>query len=88
MFSFLITLLSDITQTGILIFLLHNKLSSVLNLKLVRLSLSSSLSSQSMTLSFFINLNLVKSLAKIKPSSSNSSIKEKTSSLICLIILK
>ena len=45
MFSFLITLLSDITQTGILIFLLYNKLSSVLKLKLVRLSSSSSLSS-------------------------------------------
>ena len=87
MFSFLITLLKDITQTGILIFLLYNKLSSVLNLKLVRLSSSSSLSSQSMTLSFSINLNLVKSLAKIKSSSSNSSIKENTSSLSCLIIL-
>ena len=47
MFSFLITLLKDITQTGILIFLLYSKLSSVLNLKLVRLSSSSSLSSQS-----------------------------------------
>ena len=41
-----------------------------------------------MTLLSFINLKIVKSLAKIKSSSSNSSIKEKTSSLICLIILR
>ena len=39
-----------------------------------------------MTLLLFINLKIVKSLAKIKSSSSNSSIKEKTSSVICLII--
>ena len=88
MFSFLITLHIDITQTGILIFLLYTKLSSVLNLKLVRLSSFSSLS-LSMTLLSFINLKMVKlSLAKIKSSSSKSSIKEKTSSLSCLIILK
>ena len=42
--SFLITLHTDIMQTGILIFLLYTKLSSVLNLKLVRLSSSLSLS--------------------------------------------
>ena len=67
MFSFIITLLSDITQTGILSFLLYNKLSSVLNLKLVTLSSSSSLS---MTPLSFINLKIVKlSLAKIKSSS-------------------
>ena len=78
MFSFLITLISDITQTGILIFLFYNKLSSVLNLKLVRLSSSSSLS-LSMALLSFTNLKIVKlSLAKIKSSSSNSSVREKT----------
>ena len=83
MFSFLITLLSDITQTGILIFLLYDTLSSVLNLKLV-LSLS-----LSMTLLSSINSKIGKlSLAKTKLSSSNSSIKGKTSSLIYLIILK
>ena len=42
--SFLITLHTGIMQTGILIFLLYTKLSSVLNLKLVRLSSSLSLS--------------------------------------------
>ena len=47
MFSFLITLLSDITQTGILVFLLYNKLSSVPNLNLLGLILSSSSSSSS-----------------------------------------
>ena len=41
-----------------------------------------------MTVLSFINLKILKSLAKIKSSSSNSSIKEKTSSLIYLIILK
>ena len=64
MFSFLITLLSDITQTEILIFLLYSKLTSVLNLNLLGLISSSS------------------------SSSSSSSIKENTSSLSCLIILK
>ena len=64
MFSFLITLLSDITQTGMLICSSYTKLSSVLNLNPKELS------------------------PKTNSSSSNSSIKENTSSLNCLIILK
>ena len=63
MYSFLIILHNDITQTGILIFSLYTKLSSVLNLILIKLQLkinsSSSNSSIKQNISFSTCLKII-----------------------------
>ena len=57
MYSFLIILHNDITQTGILIFSLYTKLSSVLNLILIKLQLKINSSSSNSSIKQNISIS-------------------------------